>query len=1201
MIHWRIITFLPLIIQSLSLLFKNIVIDNTPAMKKFLLSILCLFSASFAFSQPAPESDPHRGIYVDRFAKKVQGGNAYDPNFSILAADLNRDGIFEKEDALLEYCAENHITDIELYDLEKIFGGTLTAWNENTKMYETLEQHLCRFMQKARDQYCITEIGAAGSTAYNFDSVAAFNEQYPVTEPYKLRNDQRNSISFDTTLNIVERTIPADHPLSKKAELLKYCLRTADFNACNPCGARFDNINSEFEFWYNCANDLADFQDLLFAMDAIKQTYNASHPDHPLKIETYLATLTYCANLTDVINFLDGCNNCAPCNNCNNPHPRLADRLLYGQLTGNGFNYSYYVQNLFEQPQTSDSTDYHTLQYAEGINTGGGVDYLGPWFELSPLYTIFTAEMYYYNGYRNNTGASFWSAESNNLQPGGTIWFAASHMVNPRKDPVIVQGTGPYCSYGGPAPITFYYVGPEDPGMDYEFWVTNDSDGTVVYPQAGGMFTGTSHEFIPSTTTLPWHPAIDFTDTINFPPLSLSAGNYTSHINLYYDHHGGCSYSSDYPVIVGSGPAIEVIGDTSFCNGGYTFLKSSAGSAYQWYRNGIEFPGGTTQMIKVTDDGDYTCNVFAWTVCNGFTDTVHIHVSQLPAFYVNGFCNGNGTVTLKANLDAANATSTNLHGNGGVLYQWNTGAVTDQITVTPGASSTTYRLVITDPYSGCTKYRDCKVPAVPPNSYTASIAVTTAPSTPCSNDGVLQAGISPDPGSVVSYLWSTGETTRTIYNVSPGLYSVVESVWSGACSYYATLNVGTLPADSPAVNAAITNVSCHNTNDGAIQLTLTGGHAPYTFFWREIPDDTIHDPFAQDQSGLYAGTYHVTITDSGGCEFKKSFYVSSSSGNITIITGTINPVTQCAGDHSGSATVSVNGGNGPYTYQWNDSASQVLPTAINLYAGTYTVTVTDANNCTASQLVSVPTTVMPLTASLSDSSITSLNCDSSVNGSLIVDICGGTLPYTMNGSWVYDSLARLENLGAGDYPLLVTDANGCLVTDTFHITSPAPVTSSFTINHTTCMGCTDGSILVNPSGGIPPYAITWFPAAGSLNGTLIENLPAGEYVVCVSDSFNCILCMTDTVYNDPLSVTEISSHGLKIYPNPFSSFTILYLNDVPENCVLKIFDLTGRQAMILFPEKTDTIINRNDLGQGIYYFELSGNHYTGQKGKIIIY
>ncbi|MEO8087478.1 MAG: SprB repeat-containing protein, partial [Bacteroidota bacterium] len=889
-------------------------------MKKFVL-LPFLFICFKSFCQFPAESDPHRGLYVDRFAKKLQGANVYDPNFSILAVDANHDGIFEKEDALLIYCAKNHITDIELYDLEKILGGSLTAWNENTKMYETLEKHLCRFMQKARNQYCITEIGGAGGAAYVFDSVAAFNERYPITEPYRLRNDQRGSVYFDSTLNVVERSFPETDADYKKSELLKYALRTADFNSCNPCGAHFDNMNIELEFWFSCATDLPGFQSLLFAMNSIKQMYNSNHPDQPLKTEAYLAFLTYCPNYIDVINFMDGCNNCAPCSACTNPHPRLLDRVLYSQLTGNGAYFDYSIQNLFEQPQTGDSSDYHSIQYAESINTGGSVEYLGGWFELSPWYNIFSAEEFYYDGYRNNPGATFWSPESNNVQPGGTTWFAASHLVTHQDHPEIIQNSGPYC---GPdsALVTFYYVGPDDPGMDYIFWVTNDANGDTVYPRGGGMINNTSTPYIPSTSILPRHRSIDFTDTLIFPVLYLPGGSYTSHINLYYDHHAGCSYSSDYPIHVNSHPVIDLAGDSVFCHGEFTFLKVNYGSAFQWYRDSLPIIAETTQFLHAAEDGNYFCYVSGGGMCSGYSDTIHIHVLPLPSVFVNAYCNGNGTITLKSNSDNPNPASTNLHGDGGLLYLWNTGAVTDQLTITPGASRTSYRLTVTDPYSGCSRYRDISVPSAPLNSYTPSVFVSAVPSSPCSHDGILRAGILPDPGGTVSFLWSTGETTRNLYGLAPGQYSVTETVWGGACSYYASINLGTLPADSPLVSAVITNVSCHNTNDGAIQLTLTGGHPPFYFKWRDIPDDTIHDPNSKNQFNLYAGTYYVTILDSAGCEFTKSFYVASSNGNVTLSPGTINPVTLCAGYHSGSGSVNVAGGNSPYSYQWNDSAMQ---------------------------------------------------------------------------------------------------------------------------------------------------------------------------------------------------------------------------------------------------------------------------------------
>jgi hypothetical protein len=1162
----------------------------------FTLLLLLLFFNSNA--QYPAESDPHRGMYVDKFAKRLQGGTAYDPNFSILGVDENHDGIFEKEDALLNYCAENHITDIELYDLEKIIGGTISVWNENTKMNEPLELHLCRFMQKARDQYCITEIGAAGSTAHNFDSVAAFNERYPITEPYQLRMDQRNSISFDTSLNMVERTYPVNDIRSRKAELLKYCLRTTDFNNCNPCGARFDNMNTEVEFWFDCANDLADFEDLLFEINAIKQMYNANHPDHPLKIESYIALLSYCSNYMDVIRFLDGCNNCAPCTNCNNPHSKTIDRVLYSQLTVNT-NFDYGVQNLFESAETSDSTDYHNILYAEGTSTGGSVDYMATWFNIIPWYNIFSAEEAYYDGYRNNPGASFWSPESNDVHPGGITWFAATHMVGQLDNPLVVQNAGPYCDADS-VPITFYYVGPEDPGIDYEFWVTNDLDGSTVYPKTGGMFTGTSTEYIPSTSTLTRHRAIDFTDTLLFPELWLSEGSYTSHVNLYYDHHSGCSYSQDYPIHVNDHSKLDIIGDSVFCHGQYSFLKCPTAFSIQWYHDGKPIHAGTSQFLRVEEDGDYYAYLLSGGSCAGYTDTVHIHVLPLPSVFVNAFCNGNGTVTLKANLDAANTTSTNIHGDGGMLYQWNTGAITDQITVPAGPSRISYRLNYTDPYSGCSARKDIAVPAVPSNSYTPGIITAVAPSSPCSQDGIIGSGLVPDPGNTGSYLWSTGETTRNLYDVGPGVYTLVVNVWGAACSYYSTITLGSLPVDSPTVTATITNVSCHNTHDGAIQLSLAGGHAPFKFSWRNIPDDTIHNPHAQNLTQLYAGNYQLVITDSSGCEFRKTFTVASTGGNITISTGTINPVTQCSSDNSGSATVSASGGNNPYLFQWNDSAMQTTTTASNLYAGSYIVTVTDANGCTASKYVSVPTTVVEITETLLNSSVTELNCDTSADGVLIVDICGGTLPYTMNGSWTYDSLARLENLGPGDYPFMASDANGCAITDTFHILAPTPVTSAAIVTHTSCIGCTNGSILVTPSGGTPPYNITWFPSVGNLNGTLIENLTAGVYDICIADSFNCTTCRTDTVLEDPMSVAEIANSGFKIYPNPFNQSSTLYLKDIPVNCVFRMYDFTGRIVTELHPAKTETIIERKNLEGGVYYFELEGNIGI-RKGKVVIY
>lgn len=124
--------------------------------KHILLLILFALNYLSCFAQPEiSESDPHRGMYVNRFLKYNtltinSGSYEVDTSNSILGVDANFDGIFEKEDRLLQYCMDNHITSIVLYELRNIIGRGLYAWNETTNQYEDLEDHLCRFMEKVR-------------------------------------------------------------------------------------------------------------------------------------------------------------------------------------------------------------------------------------------------------------------------------------------------------------------------------------------------------------------------------------------------------------------------------------------------------------------------------------------------------------------------------------------------------------------------------------------------------------------------------------------------------------------------------------------------------------------------------------------------------------------------------------------------------------------------------------------------------------------------------------------------------------------------------------------------------------------------------------------------------------------------------------------------------------------------------------------
>lgn len=180
---------------------------NKNFLTDFFSLLLILFSTS-VYSQNTPpldpEPNPHRGIYVDKFfyidpISWNNGGTYYlQPQMSILGTDLNHDGIFEKEDSLLSYCRDNHITYILLMDLYHVFGTNIQLWDENQGRKVSIEEHLCRFMNKARNQYCIDQIGAAADNKHVFDSVS----QNPLfvfrTAPIIIPQNQRTSSYFNS-------------------------------------------------------------------------------------------------------------------------------------------------------------------------------------------------------------------------------------------------------------------------------------------------------------------------------------------------------------------------------------------------------------------------------------------------------------------------------------------------------------------------------------------------------------------------------------------------------------------------------------------------------------------------------------------------------------------------------------------------------------------------------------------------------------------------------------------------------------------------------------------------------------------------------------------------------------------------------------------------------------------------------------------
>jgi len=229
----------------------------------------------------------------------------------------------------------------------------------------------------------------------------------------------------------------------------------------------------------------------------------------------------------------------------------------------------------------------------------------------------------------------------------------------------------------------------------------------------------------------------------------------------------------------------------------------------------------------------------------------------------------------------------------------------------------------------------------------------------------------------------------------------------------------------------------------------------------------------------------------------------------------------CNGDTIGTATVTATGGALPLTYSWSPSGGTAA-TATGLAAGTYTVTVTDALNRTATANV----TIAEPDALDSNIVTTNITCNGANNGSVVLAPTGGVAPYT----YLWDTGATtnsITNLPAGTYSVTITDANGCILTETATITDPAVLAIAGS-SHTdvTWYGGNDGSATVSATGGIAPYTYLWSPSGGT-NATA-TGLIAGNYTVTVTDVNGCTTTESFTIIQPiPLMVQSTSKNNIK--------------------------------------------------------------------------
>lgn len=289
-----------------------------------------------------------------------------------------------------------------------------------------------------------------------------------------------------------------------------------------------------------------------------------------------------------------------------------------------------------------------------------------------------------------------------------------------------------------------------------------------------------------------------------------------------------------------------------------------------------------------------------------------------------------------------------------------------------------------------------------------------------------------------------------------------------------------------------TPLSCNGDGSGTATVFPSSGTPNYTYSWNTTPVQT-----TQTATNLQAATYSITVTDANNCTAFNNITLTEPAA-LTAITTTEN--VSCNGLSDGKAVSAATGGTLPYAYQWNTTPIQTSDTATNLAAGNYTFTVTDANNCTFSNTITI---TEPTALSISMAS-TPASCFYSSDGTGTASLTGGTSPYTYLWDTATIALTVPTNttLNVGKHYVTVIDAGNCMIVDSVIVTGPPAIIPTVIENPATCFGVYDGSVGVSATGGIGAFTYTW-STVPTVTGTTVNNLFNGQYFVTVTDATGC--------------------------------------------------------------------------------------------------
>ncbi|MCS6928845.1 MAG: choice-of-anchor L domain-containing protein [Saprospiraceae bacterium] len=588
------------------------------------------------------------------------------------------------------------------------------------------------------------------------------------------------------------------------------------------------------------------------------------------------------------------------------------------------------------------------------------------------------------------------------------------------------------------------------------------------------------------------------------PPYSFALGTQTNQTGIFEQlapgtyparitDGSGCQ--RQLTITVGSPPPPMISlrkKDVSCFGGDDGSLRAEVSGGLPPYQFLWSDPKGQTQPSAVNlQAGIYTVTV---TDRNGCTATatasvdspteIALFVTSIPAR-----CHGEASGV---------ATITATGGIGPYQYQWAGG---QNSPVAVGLPAGIHGITVTDA-NGCAKATFALIVQPPP----LTLAVEGIPPS-CADryDGAASAIAQGGLGSI-TYAWSTvpPQNAAKALKLGAGTYTVTISD-QNSCTATASITLQAPP--SLTVTLAVEDALCHGQPTGRVSASAQGGTGPLTYKWSTMPPQTMPSAI-----NLPAGTYTVTVSDQNSCTAIASANVGQPP-ELNISFDILH--VRCFGESTGSVSTHVTGGVPPYTYAW--SSNDTTLSLVQKNAGIYTLTLRDANGCTATAVASIE---QPPALQL-DVQLQNIACYGQQTGRISLSPKGGTAPYTAlwSGPKIHgDTSLVLDELGAGQYNLILSDANGCTLTQTFSLKQPdAPLKLTLVPElDTICSEKTTQLVMAAGMGGTPPYTYQWSTSGQT---TSEVNLPAGIHTLTVSDQNGCTATATaQIVQQAPLSL-----------------------------------------------------------------------------------